>query len=388
MATNGRPTDNFKARNFSPRKKRNKTISNPQQRIISQYFTPKKGINKEAVNFLAKPNLASRSEKTRRGTGDLDGDTSEYKDQITFSPTFGFTTAAKLHLEAGKWCSGAQSQQIFKGQHNSGTATCKSAVFGHAPKVSPLKNTCSLNERKQTHIDNLYTRVPHLMASSTSSSSSTLTSDSSSSSTTSPRKIRRTRSRTNSGAQNQLKVRSVKKQKTTPETITIDSGDETSSSDNDGCVIVNVARETRRDSEVDESSNCSQTSCTESSSQSSQASKEESNSQSSCTSESDQNNTSCKKSSSSSFKSARQAKKQPSRSARAAFGLVGGGDVSDSDDDDSQDSSLFARLPVEIMENIFCQLPIVDLMLNCALVCRQWYNIISRDSVMDSIFIN
>ncbi|KAJ7370009.1 F-box DNA helicase 1 [Desmophyllum pertusum] len=199
------------------------------------------------------------------------------------------------------------------------------------------------------------------MASSTSSSSSTPTSDSSSSSTTSPRK-------------------GLRKAENYPETVTIDSGDETSSSDNDGCVIVNVVRESKRDSDVEESSNCSQTSCTESSSQSSQASKEESNSQSSCTSEFDQKNTSCKKSSSSSFKSARQAKKQPSRSARAAFGLVGGGDVSDSDDDDSQDSSLFARLPVEIMENIFCQLPIVDLMLNCALVCRQWYNIISRDS--------
>ena len=65
------------------------------------------------------------------------------------------------------------------------------------------------------------------------------------------------------------------------------------------------------------------------------------------------------------------------------------GDVDDDDDDDDDDSqdlsqcdSDFAQLPVEIMENIFCQLPIVDLMLNCALVCHQWYDIISRDSVM------
>jgi len=52
----------------------------------------------------------------------------------------------------------------------------------------------------------------------------------------------------------------------------------------------------------------------------------------------------------------------------------------------SQCDSDFAQLPVEILENIFCQLPIVDLMLNCALVCRQWYDIISRESVMAFFF--
>ena len=116
------------------------------------------------------------------------------------------------------------------------------------------------------------------------------------------------------------------------------------------------------------------------------SSKGESGSKSYCSSESDQKNAAsfCNKSSLSS-KSARQTKEQAS--AKSTFGLVGG-DVSDSDDDDSRDLSQcdsdFAQFPVEILENIFCQLPIVDLMLNCALVCRQWYDIISRDSSLST----
>lgn len=31
------------------------------------------------------------------------------------------------------------------------------------------------------------------------------------------------------------------------------------------------------------------------------------------------------------------------------------------------------ELPAKIMENIFCQIPIKDLMLSCALVCRKWH---------------
>ncbi|KAL9960100.1 hypothetical protein ACROYT_G033506 [Oculina patagonica] len=363
------------ARNFSPRIKRKKTISSPQQRIISQYFTPRSGISKEEVNFFVSPiaNPSSRGQKTRRATG-VDGP----PDQITVTPAFGFTSAAKIYQQAGKWCSGAQNQQILFRQHNSGSSTCKSAVSEseHVSwKCSPLKN--SSIEGQQTHIDTK-TRVADLMASSTSSGSSTLTSDSSFSSSTQPQNVRHTR-RSSSRAQNHLKGRPAKKQKGAPETITVDSGDEKCPSEDDCCVIVNVVgnRRARSDSEVVEITSCSQSS-TESSSQSSQASKEESSSQSSCTSESDQKNTASFKKSSSSLNSARQTEKRAS--ARSTFGLVGG-DVSDSDDDDDlKCDSEFAQLPVEILENIFCQLPVIDLMLNCSLVCKKWYTIISRDS--------
>ena len=380
------------ARNFSPRRKRNKTISSPQQRIISQYFSPRSGISKEEVNFLVRPSPASRGQITRRSSG-ADGNTA----QITFSPAFAFTTAARIHQQAEKWCPGTQNQQILSLQHNSGSTTCKAAVCEHkltSRICSPLKS--SSIERQQSHIDT-QAGAANLMASSTSCGSSTPTSDSSSSSSTSLRNVTNTRTRRSSSrAQNKSKGRPAKMQKAAPETITLESDDEKSSSEDDCCVIVNVVRDRRAksDSETEESTSCSQSSSTETASQSSQASEKESSSQSSCTSESDHRNTVsfCKKPSSSSLKSARPTKMQTS--AKSTFGLVGD-DVSDSDDDDDDDDlqslsqcvSDFAELPVEIMENIFCQLPIVDLMLNCALVCRQWYDIITRDSVMTLIYL-
>lgn len=39
------------------------------------------------------------------------------------------------------------------------------------------------------------------------------------------------------------------------------------------------------------------------------------------------------------------------------------------------------ELPAKIMENVFCQIPIKDLMLSCALVCRDWHRIIGEPSV-------
>ena len=370
------------ARNYSPRKKRNKIISSPNQRIISHYFTPRSGINKEEVNFLVK---AAVNGGKRYPTTGVQGRT----DQITFSPAFGFTTAAKVHQQAEECYSRTENQQILSGQRNLGSTTCKCAVSGLVTcGCSPLKNSSS--DKKQTHFD--LTRVFGFMASSTSSSSSSPTSNSSSSSSCpSPRNTRRTR-RSNSSAQNHLKGKSAKKQKRVPETITVESEDENCTSDDDCCVIMNVVRgrKLKSDSEVEESSSCSQSSTSTESS--SQESKGESSCKSSSSSESDQKNTasSCKKLSLSS-KSVRQTKEQAS--AKSTFGLVGG-DVSDSDDDDDEDSqdlsqsdSDFAQLPVEIMENIFCQLPIVDLMLNCALVCHQWYDIISRASVMALIII-
>lgn len=36
--------------------------------------------------------------------------------------------------------------------------------------------------------------------------------------------------------------------------------------------------------------------------------------------------------------------------------------------------------PVEILENIFCRLPFIDLFVSVRLVCRHWNRIISRES--------
>lgn len=64
------------------------------------------------------------------------------------------------------------------------------------------------------------------------------------------------------------------------------------------------------------------------------------------------------------------------------FGLLG----TDSDEDayDDQDKvNLFCRLPDEVVENIFCQLPMMDLLLNCALVCHHWKSIISSEKASE-----
>ena len=42
---------------------------------------------------------------------------------------------------------------------------------------------------------------------------------------------------------------------------------------------------------------------------------------------------------------------------------------------------LFAKLPVEVMENIFCRMPMLDLCLGVNLVCKQWNEIIKRNKV-------
>ena len=44
------------------------------------------------------------------------------------------------------------------------------------------------------------------------------------------------------------------------------------------------------------------------------------------------------------------------------------------------------ELPAKIMENIFCQIPIKDLMLSCALVCRNWHRIIGEPSVSCKLY--
>ena len=47
------------------------------------------------------------------------------------------------------------------------------------------------------------------------------------------------------------------------------------------------------------------------------------------------------------------------------------------------DTTLFEHLPAEVVEHIFCQLPILDLCLNCNRVCTQWNEKISHPKVVD-----
>ncbi|XP_028410868.1 F-box DNA helicase 1-like [Dendronephthya gigantea] len=72
------------------------------------------------------------------------------------------------------------------------------------------------------------------------------------------------------------------------------------------------------------------------------------------------------------------------------FGLFG---ISSSDEEELglcfdeemqnyQLKSYFDKLPDEILENIFCQLPLVDLLMNLSLVCKRWHRIISCEKFL------
>ena len=74
-----------------------------------------------------------------------------------------------------------------------------------------------------------------------------------------------------------------------------------------------------------------------------------------------------------------ESQKQPDLAGPSVF-------VHDSEDS-SQIGTTFSQLPGKIMENIFCRLPIVDLMLNCSLVCPAWREIISKDTVSLICFV-
>ena len=95
-------------------------------------------------------------------------------------------------------------------------------------------------------------------------------------------------------------------------------------------------------------------------------------------------------SSESSDSSRKAGKKKPRKSKKMSsarssmYGLVKGdeSDTGDDSDDSTPPVKEFSHLPEEIMENIFCQLPVIDLMLNCVLVCQQWNRIITRYSVI------
>lgn len=363
-------------RNTTPRKKRNMSISNPRQRSISQYFTPRSGISKEDVNFLVKPtaNPSTRTPGIATCGSILNGQRG-FTDQVTLSPTLGFTSAANIYLQTGKWSSGTQKHSIASVERNLASVTSQPEDF-QVPCNSSSK-TCS-SEGKQSLIDG-YTRVPDFVASSSfssPSSSSCLNTLTSSLSSSSPSARNMKRAPRSTRTQKNLKGKSGKNQRSALNTIFVKSDDEGSSNESDCCLTMNVVlgRKAKHDSNVRGNSTCStsQAYWNDSCIHSGQVSLESALSK-----------RGCNKNNSISSQSTKQAKTKSSSS--STFGLFGGDIIDSDEEDDSQDfnqcSTDLTHLPVEILENILCQLPIVDLMLNCALVCRQWYNIISKDSV-------
>ena len=383
------------AQNFSPRKKRHKRILPPHQKNISQFFTPRSGISKEDVNFVVRPAKEHKFERnppSQEGTGPKENlGTASCKDQITLPlGNSGFITAARLYERASKCCSSVKKQQFlsFHSTSLNSPISWNSTTSETSAAENSYSDDSAFSSGERTTPVYGTTRVSVIAMSSSSSASSTSSSSESSSKVTA--KVRRNRERNITNAKN----RKVQKQCTIP-VISLDSENGENLSDSD-CAIVRVIRKKKavqsekRNCEVDEiacytrkSANgqgpvkLETTSCSGDSqtSSSSDGLSERGSSSSSSSSVS----TTCKIS--------RQSKKQSSASS-TKYGLVGG-DITESDDE-SEDFNYcgteFSQLPVEIMENIFCQLPIVDLMLNCVLVCRQWNNVISRDSVIESLY--
>lgn len=381
------------AQNFSPRKKRRKSILPPHQKNISQFFTPRSGISKEDVNFVVRPAKEPKFERnppSREGTGPKENlGTASCRDQITFPlGNSGFITAARLYEQATK-CSSVKKEQFlsFHSKSLNSPISWNSITSETSTDENSYSEDLAFSSGEKTTPVYGTTRVSIIAMSSSSSASSTSSTSESSSEVTG--KVKRNRQRKITNAKN----RKVQKQCTIP-VISLDSENGENSSDSD-CSIVSVIRRKKtvqskeRNCEVEEiacfnrktansqgsvkleSTSCSADSQTSSSSDWSSAKSSSSSSSSSVS-------TTCK--------SSRQNKKQSSASS-TNYGLVGS-DITESDDeceDFNYCGTEFSQLPVEIMENIFCQLPIVDLMLNCVLVCRQWNNVISRDSVIETL---
>lgn len=64
------------------------------------------------------------------------------------------------------------------------------------------------------------------------------------------------------------------------------------------------------------------------------------------------------------------------------YGLLGSGSYPN---DETEKINYFELLPPEVLENIFCQLPMLDLCLNSNRVCLQWNNIIADEKVSNPI---
>ena len=67
------------------------------------------------------------------------------------------------------------------------------------------------------------------------------------------------------------------------------------------------------------------------------------------------------------------------------YGLLGSGSYPS--EPDKSGVNYFERLPPEVLENIFCQLPMLDLCLNSNRVCLAWNDIIANEKVISSLMI-
>lgn len=381
------------AQNFSPRKKRRKSILPPHQKNISHFFTPRSGISKEDVNFVVRPAKEPKFERnpsSREGTGPKENlGTASCRDQITFPlGNSGFITAARLYEQATKCCSSVKKEQFLSFHSKS----LNSPISGNSTtsETSPAENShredLAFSSGERTTPVYGTTRVSIIAMSSSSSASSTSSTSESSSKVTG--KVKRNRERKITNAKN----RKVQKQRTIP-VISLDSENGENSSDSD-CSIVSVIRRKKAVQSKERNCEVEEIACfTRKTANSQGPVKLESTSCSADSQTSSSSDWSSAKSSSSfsssvstTCNSSRQNKKQ-SLASSTNYGLVGG-DITESDyesEDFNYCGTEFSQLPVEIMENIFCQLPIVDLMLNCVLVCRQWNNVISRDSVIETL---
>ena len=375
------------ARDFSARKRRSKPFLPPQQRVLSQFFTPRSGISKNDVNYFVKP-LDKVDETSNLGFKEVN-----IKQQpVSVGPgsmhqvTTGFATAWELQ------------QQNWRHECNSTGQCNKGSVYEKSTTLSGLNyqpadvdlaiNTDSLTSVHSRDLckQTVKTRES-LMASKlrASSSSRSVSVENSASSWTSTRKDDKRVRKLTSGSK--WYERSVKKQKSEHlSTVSGEMGDGTSEDDDDDCCIVNVSHgsEAKNAIQVDTESSDSgngETNCTcQSSKTSSNHAVTQSSSEStSCDSSSVSASQSRSTGSSTSSDSFPQVPKK--KVTHSTFGLTGA-DSSESDTDVDESSASFDCLPVEIMENIFCQLPVVDLLFNCVLVCHQWHDVISSELVM------
>ena len=67
------------------------------------------------------------------------------------------------------------------------------------------------------------------------------------------------------------------------------------------------------------------------------------------------------------------------------YGLLGVDDTFEDSDKDCEPECHFSRLPLEIIENIFCHLSLIDLLLGVSCVCVTWQQIISNPKVSNFI---
>ena len=81
-------------------------------------------------------------------------------------------------------------------------------------------------------------------------------------------------------------------------------------------------------------------------------------------------------------------KSKPASCGRDTFGLVGGAteqdliELLDSDEEFAEERvDYFELVPDEVLENILCQLPLLDLCLNVNRVCHRWHDIIAHERV-------